>query len=356
MTNTLRLGLVKAASCLALVAMTGACGLFGGGHGGGNQTDGRQCNTGGDNLWQSTRMVIKLIAPDPYSSIFPCPYVVKAVGDSAFFAGFIDAPPGVIQIPGSYGDVVLWIYDSNQINVFAGNAAFLSYSPDSSTNGQPWDRAVIGGKYPGGRGNPIKDTLLVRVSTSSGNAWAGASMPGNISTVSHTVTAPTDLTVGSVGTFRVKPDWDTTSYLYKWKVNGQTVDGARYATFTTSFPTQALNTVQSFVYRADSTVDSVTKTVDTRLRVTVTGPTSVASPGGVCQYVANRFGGNGAVTFAWTKDGVPDGGNSANYAAEFGGTTMNHLITARVTDQSGITTSYGLTVRVSSTGTSHCAL
>lgn len=310
--------------------------------GGGTRHETHSCTTYSNDDFKNSDATITINLPSP------CPYILKQTGDSVHFAVPIVMPAS--ESPSSPMVRLLDAHGYDHIGVYYG---FVQPLPADGTT-----RALIAGVYAENFGSGLRDSLWAQFFYSpslgtSKTAVAGAIFWGDTSSVFPTISGSGDLIVGQSGNYTLHPDWDTVLYKYRWAVNGTSISDST-ATHPGVFTSAQLNTVTAYVSRNDGTEDTVQKLVDTRLGVSMDGPTLVHAPGGYCTgFYANRRGGFGMVTYQWKLGSLNDGTDGPSHTSYIHG-VGNHILQITITDSTGAQAAITKTVTVSNTGGITC--
>lgn len=310
--------------------------------------DTRQCTVGKTSRWDQFGFDAILNTPDPRT----CPYSAQSPGNSVPYRFYVDQYYNQsYNYCGRY--VELKFYTSDRV-VRADVGGYLTANgPYNPNRGQQPCRADMAGTYPGGYGTPIRDSVAILPidPTSPGTlpAQAWAILPGSIQTMNTLLAGPTTVAPGSGATYTARTEWDTSTYTYQWKVDGQLVPGAVGARYLFAPSTVGNYQVAVDVIRADYSVEAVAQLVSVPFTGYLDGPRGIAGDqGGTWQ--ARAPGGAPPYTYAWSVDWSPTYETADTYSGNLGG-AGSHYLEVVITDAAGRVTSAADYIAVTQSGT-----
>jgi hypothetical protein len=167
---------------------------------------------------------------------------------------------------------------------FVLNAPYTIPAGEPNAGEQPLRGQVnlewVGGFLPA-TGRRELDSLDIRYPTNVGYplSWVGTHAAGAFiltpivrSSQPGTITGPSVVYPGTVGTFRVITHWDTTGYRYQWYLNGAALAGDSAATLSKTFTTVGTNGLRVDQLLVDGTALSSYYTVTVPLVAYISGP------------------------------------------------------------------------------------
>lgn len=293
--------------------------------GGGNQHESRMCRVGSNSAFQNASGLVSRALP------LACPFVVRSPGDTIAIAVFIDLPKSQIGGGFGFGSTQAFVLDTQSRLAASGIFPFNLVSPGRPDYVRAEPFAIFTDASPTGIRDSLESDEFVGQSPEYlAQAWAV--ILGDTSSVHPTVSGSAQLAVGETGAYVTHTDWDTTMYSYQWLVNGA-MTSQTSATFIGSFSSAALNTLSSIVVRADSTADTVTKSIDTRLTVYIVGLTSM-QPGQTTTFTSTIRGGSPPYQYSWTVGGDASG-SSTGPTVDVTAGSSDFGLTLVVTDAAG---------------------
>lgn len=230
------------------------------------------------------------------------------------------------------------------------NFFFDSHAPYTTINPRGQQEQPVRGQitmaWPAGglpsRDSNEVDSLDVRYPTNNSypNSFAGTLAAASVirtpvvrSSLPGEICCSLSAEAGSQTFWRVKTDWDTLGYRYRWYIDGAHVTGDTAASIRRTFTSLGNHTLRVDQILADGTILTTTQNVNVPMRVSLAGPNTVY-PDEWNTWTANVPYGTPWFSYQWWLDGqiVATG---PTYGVSFSDPGYTHDLTVEAWDANG---------------------